>query len=168
LREGLSSIGCSATCCGVSLELRPGSGGRGPGGVTGCRRVRSLPDAGLDTLRHHGGAASSTRRRREEFQDNLHHPTLTSTTRLKGSPRHTRGRNGFESLIAIHSCHHTIRGRRAGWAGTREGPEPDPAHHSPRITPFMDGGPAEVHPGLQGPRSRLSHAQSKGHLTLAH
>jgi len=26
-QEGLSSIGCSATCCGVSLELRPGRGG---------------------------------------------------------------------------------------------------------------------------------------------
>jgi hypothetical protein len=46
LREGLSSIGCAATCCGVSLELSPGSGGRGPGGVAGSRRVRLLPDAG--------------------------------------------------------------------------------------------------------------------------
>jgi hypothetical protein len=26
-REGLSSIGCAATCCGISLELRPGRGG---------------------------------------------------------------------------------------------------------------------------------------------
>ena len=153
------------------MELRPGSGGRGPGGVTGCRHVRSLPDAGWTRYAiagAAGGAASPTRRRRGEFQDTLHLITLTTTTRLKGNPRHTRGRNGLESLVALHPCHHTIRGRRAGWAGTREGPEPDPAHHSPRIIPFMDGGPAEVHPGLQGPRSRLSHAQSKGHPTLAH
>jgi len=144
----------------------------------GTGRCDRLPPCPL-TPRRRPGHATPSRAQREErpvprdgggekHQDNLHHTTLTTTTRLKGSPRHTRGRNGFESLIAIHSCHHTIRGRRAGWAGTREGPEPDPAHHSPRITPFMDGGPAEVHPGLQGPRSRLSHAQSKGHLTLAH
>ena len=49
LLSGPRPIGCAATCCGVSLELSPGSGGRGTGGVASRRRARLLPDAGWAT-----------------------------------------------------------------------------------------------------------------------
>ena len=168
MREGLSSIGCAATCCGVSLELRPGSGGRDPGGASCSRHVRPSRRRlrSRDAISLTGGAASSTRRRRETL-----HSTTPSIPRCQGGGPRRR------APVGIQTCDHIsirpIRGRRAGTPGTHStGPDRlrpitvQRSHHSwmanrPRYTRAFKGlgaGSAKHNPRLKLTRAPMGMA----------
>ena len=169
------------------MELSPGSGGRGSGGASSRRHVRSS----RRRLRNHdaisltGGAASTTRRRRETS-----HSTTLSTPRCQGGWRQleytrviispsahprTAGRHagdpqhGPGPASTPQSRGHIIRGWRTGLDTPGPSRAPEPVRPStiqgsnPLVHP-RDGGPERSARALMLPRYRPDHAQSP-HLT---
>jgi hypothetical protein len=140
------------------LELSPGSGGRGSGGASSCRHVRSSRRRlrNHDAISFTGGAASTTRRRRETS-----HSTTLSTPRCQGGWRQLE----YTRVIISPSAHPRTAGRHAGDPQHGPGPASTPtvqrSHHSrmanrPRYTRAFKGpgaGSAKHNPRLKPTRA---------------
>jgi len=149
-------------------ERRPGPERCGP--QPPCPHYsRRLEELLCSTGHHQGGTYGVPTRRREARSSAtpssplLHlHPRSDSGPAVAAAMARAWEGNPFANYTLVTTPR--IRGRHAYAPGPATGSRGHgPANHSPELITLSDGGPAKVHPGLQGPRSRSDQPQSMGH-----